>query len=310
MKQILSLTIFFVVALSGNVHAEESASTPFFILDSFVDLSFEPSKIELIISDTDGNLHKHQAVAFPLSEMTKEEGQKRYLVGGRIPGNLENYTSYCSLISGKNGESAFITPRDISSEDYSGNSSSELHAEVLAKRQELKKLRDDMDSATMKLKQLRLETANISDIAKIIEVEEDTKRIKESSSELSHDIITLKSAIESVKALPEPIQFERRKVLLTEQLSDLARAALEAEQGAFSRRKNTEADLDKKLALIDATRFDEVEDLEREFARLAGKPLESAGITNNTQPVPEALPNENSNLEKVEPSDYFRLDQG
>jgi hypothetical protein len=289
MKRLLSL--IFTLFNAAIVRAEGSK-----IVHDFVEISFKPVKAEAVVVDAEKNIFIIPAVILENSEISENKIPKSYIIGVKVDGLVEQPQLMSVVVYGDGTAEFASTIKDISSSDLISDSAIQLRDKILAERRDLSELREMLNSEVFNLKKLRLEAGRIADLGRIIELDEDTRRLKEAGDAVERDIASLKVSLEAVKDLKEPRRFERRKVVLTEQLSELAKAALAAEQSAPSMKKTSESDLDRKLALIDATRFDDLDELEREYQSLSGEVLPKS---------PESLPLPESR--DIQGADYMDL---
>lgn len=267
MKSILLMT-FFLSALPAYLLAED-----LIIIDELVELSFEPKHSSVFVSTSDGQLRKFPALVIPIGESGKSLNRKTYLIGALLSKLSATPVTMSIAAVGVNGEESNTPVKEIHISPNHNISAAVLREEVKRQRDKNSEIKSDLDKEILNLKQLRVDAAKMSDIGKIIEIEEETRQLRDANQALGRDIEILKAALSEVKELSEPARFERRKVLLTEQLSEMAKAALEVEQSASTRKRSTVSDLDKKLALIDSTRFDDLEELEKEYQNITGDEL-------------------------------------
>ncbi len=276
------------------------------IIDELVDLSFKPNNAVIYTSTGNGQIQKFPGVIFPIGEVGQSGNKKTYIIGASLSDLSGEPVTVTFSVFGDNGEE-FVTPvRKFVSSPILSSASSSLRESVSKQQKENLEIKSELDREVLNLKKLRFDAAKMSDIGKIIEIEEETKRLRETNQALGRDIDTLKAALQAVKDLSTPARFERRKVLLTEQLSEMAKAALEVEQSASSRKKTSVSDLDRKLSLIESTKFDDLEELEKEYRNITGHDLpetlpETDSIDNSPAPVAEP---------EVESSEYLNLKEG
>lgn len=292
-KVLISLLLFPVVV---NANPDDLK----IVISTEIELPFTPKNIVFLLSDSEGVIGKVGGVSLKLGEGEQHQGHNsRYLVGTEIS-HTPKIDSYSIIIFGEDDAYDFVPSQQIDpmQVDLVYNSIDNLRELVVRKRQTLIARKSELAEETMNLKKLRIDAADMTDIGRIIELEEETKRIQSASIALEGDIETLRQALQNVKLLPPPNKFEPRKSQLTTQLAEMAQAALQAEQGALRRKSSGLTDIDSKLAVIDSTRFDDLEDLEREYNLLTGKDVEELESS--------ALPVDTNNL-PLQSADYFNL---
>ena len=277
MKWFLFLVFIFLQSVASWAEGAE-------LIQDFIELSFHPEEAEAVVVDAEANIFILPAVILQSSDNSEKKVPKSYLVGVSVGGLVTTPRLVSIVVYGEGVAEFASTIKEISSDNLIGDSVSDLRGKILSERGALAELREMLNAEIFNLKKLRVEAGRIADLGRIIELDEDTRRLRDAGDAVERDIESLKISLEAVKDLREPRRFERRKVVLTEQLSELAKAALAAEQSAPSRKKTTESDLDRKLALIDATRFDDLDELEREYQSLAGEALPKSA---ESLPLPE-----------------------
>jgi len=293
----------------GSCLAENSSVINRSILDSTLLLPFEPKDACFIVYTSEG-IKKIPAVLTILPGVgDRLKGSKQYLVGGSIESSHAVTIQYVVSVNSQEGKNFLsqVYNLPISFAELPTNAEG-FRSLVISLRANLSTKKEELDQESMSLKRLRLSAANAAEIGKIIEVEEETKRIKEVSEALRGDIETLQNALNAVKVIPAPHKFEKRKYELNQQLTQMAKAALFAEEGARQRSKDNEMDLDKKLSIVDLTRFEDLDELQREYDLLNGnsnydqkiEPENPSLVESKSEPKTESS-------DMLESQDYFNM---
>ena len=317
-----------IVFADSIVQSSATGDSEDIIIDATIDLSFVPTKAYFLLTNSKGDVFKREGiVTSALSNGEVGVGVlSRYLIGTHVK-KIEEVVSYSVLLFGDNNAYSFVPPTTLSDlyKTTELNSSDRLRDLVLGKKEVLESRKENLNKQTVTLKQLRISAAQVTEIAKIIELEEESKRVRDASKELEEDILSLKTALEVVKSVSHPYRFESRKAQLTTQLAEMADVALKAEQGADKRKMGNELSVDQKLALIDSTRFEDLGELEREYERLMPNTSDSTisesdysndsidnttssvGDTESRELIPNGQPNANDAIKSEE---YFSLSEG
>jgi hypothetical protein len=269
-------------------------STP--VLKEMAEISFAPIRAVGVVVDEAGRVHFLPAVIHESGDQVEGGTLNSYLIGVDLSKINENIKLVSVTVTG-DGTAEAVTPiRRVGPNDILQISPENLRNEIKTKRADLASLETTLNKEVLNLKRLRADAGRIVNLGKIIELEDETKKIKESADAIERDIAALKVSIEAIKDIKEPRRFDNRKVVLTEQLSELAKASLAAEQAMPALKKTSEMELDRKFALIQSTRFDDLEELEKEYEVLTGQPFPQNADEWNDQ--------------EAQGADYLSLDEG
>lgn len=278
MKRILYFLTITSLAFLNSAQGE--------VIQDTVEIIFKPTKVEALIVFESGAVLWEDAVFFESQTKLSSSGGKVFVVGAQVDSNKGPLSVISWRLLGDGGADFSTSFKKIKEEDSIKNSAANLKGEILSERGNLKSLQSELSREVYNLKRLRVEAGRKADLGKIIQIEEDTRRIKDEVQAIARDIKNLRESLEIVKEMGEPARFEKRKVTLTEQLSEFAKAALAAEQSATTRKKSSEAELEQKLALIDSTRFDDLEELEAEYRAITGEDFtEAETLPQGAEPI-------------------------
>ncbi len=259
------------------------------VSDSF-EIIFKPVSVETLMVFDSGAVVKEGGVFYEANHAASSTGGRLFIFGAIIPSSFGTLTNIAWRIVGENN-AEYATPLKLIEknkliEDYPEG----IKRNIISRKSELQALNLELNREVFNLKRLRVEAGRKADLGKIIQLEEEARSIEDSISAISRDVENLKDSLEIVKEMKEPARFEKRRVTLTEQLSDLARAALDAEQSASSRKHSSQLQLEENLTIIDATRFDDLEELEAEYLSLTGKEFKAEGEPRDSE-TPDAATN-------------------
>jgi hypothetical protein len=118
------------------------------------------------------------------------------------------------------------------------------------------------------LNRLRADAEVIGGVSRIIDAKEEKQRIDLEIASIDKNIKSLDKLVQVARSRPAPRNLARREQQLSSQVTLLAAAAKDAENGENSRRGVAEQSLQQKLALVEQTRDDDIDLLKRELQSL------------------------------------------
>lgn len=239
-------------------------------------VEFEPEQVYFIAVDNRRGFNRTLGVAVPLE--SKEPGidheQRSWLLGSQVPveSKVESIR-FSVLLLGPDGEIEFLPLRKITlAEDPTARlSPPELREYLLERRALLKSWEVQFRAQEQSLGRLQRDAELIGDLGRIVELKHTLAEVEMEQEEVREQIEGLKRLLLSVKNVKTPAGFRSRERSLTNQLSLLAKAAQSAESGEFVRRSSAEEQLQRKLELIQATRYEDEDALARELEYLQSR---------------------------------------
>lgn len=268
-RQVTLLVSLCFILCDGVCALDNKQLGNYVIVDRLVEAPFELSDALLFIDFHDGNVSRFYATVVPVESDNKKNSH--WFVGTKVklPADVNDLTLSVIMLGGT-GEvlvaapTAWQAPRD----EKGALTPELLRAHLVEQEGVLKSWDVQIDAQKDSLRRLRADAEVIADVGKILDVREEIERSNIEIAAIDRDMLTLKTALQEVKKLPSPRNFSQREVQLTQQLAELAAVAKEAETNEFQRRTETEGDLQRKLEIIETTRFDDLESLERMYERL------------------------------------------
>ncbi len=212
------------------------------------------------------------------------------------PRLLDDCRVYSLLIEGTQGE-LFLSPsrrlasprRERSEEDALRRGGlEELRSFVIARKRVQRSFEMQIELQEQQLDQLRIQADTLADLKRMLEVQDEIERVRDSIQNVAKDAETLRRFIRLAKNLPTPKGFAQREALLTRQVSELADAATAAERMEGQRRAMAQSALERNLALIESTRYDDYDALQEELLALRRKRMQQE----RAAPPPQAGPTE------------------
>jgi len=315
MYRALAFKIFVFSALSlalavfGGSRAWSAAERPgvVIVLKEALQLDFVPEEGFFLVEFEGGGLQRVKAVIVPLFRTeAQEKGSEpglpgRFLAGARVVASAaEGRLQYSLILVGKSERYAFVGPKEMAlGASFAADTLDlvdNLRQQLLRRKENLRSLEVQIRTQEESLGRLRADADVIGDLGRIVEVKEEINKLNEESVGLDKDIQTLERFLKLALSGRSPKNFALRESQLTKQLAELAEAAKAAESGEIRRRSQSEQELQRKLGLVEATRNEDYEELQRTLIHLRKKRLEI-----------ERLPVIRSAVPHVEgPEDYVR----
>lgn len=236
---------------------------PFRPVDSFFLVSFDESELYLrvpaVLADLSGG-------------KSRTEGTLAvYAAGARVePPPEARAVTYHAVFLGPEGRLEFVPAEKIVlNEDTLRAATPEALREALLQRKgELGSWRMQAQAQEESLKRLRSDAEIIGDFGRIIDKKEELEKTRTDTESVRRDIENLRRFLRLAKGRSAPVNQVGREAQLVGQLGELAKRSSAVEMGEVRRRAGAEAELQRKLALIEATRGDDLGGLVSELTRL------------------------------------------
>lgn len=303
-QAVLAGALAAAVILAAPEPAAGARAQTSIMLKQSVEIDFTPNEAFFLVEFKSGGLRRVKALLLPpfeagaLPGKAQEETAGRWLAGAQVTapqrrGKLE----YSLILAGKSNRYAFFGPwqEDFSSQDGALDSVDNLREFLLRRKEYLHSLRVQLRAQQESLGRLRADAEVIADLGKILQVREESARVNQEALDLNKDIQTLEKFLKLARHSAAPVNFAGRQNQLTKQLTELSEAAKAAELGEIARRSLSEQELQKRLALVEMTRGEDYDSLQRELVRLRKQRLEM-----------ERLPAPNGRSAFESPQDYIR----
>ncbi len=152
-----------------------------------------------------------------------------------------------------------------------------MRALLLSRKDVLRSWQLQVRAQDESLERLRADADIIANLGRIVEVKEDAERFRQEAAALDKDITNLRRLFAITRDHASPKNFLGRESQLQKQLAELNHLHEELGTRNGQERSAFELDVQRKLALIEETRFDDYEGLQRELIRLRKQRLSLQG---------------------------------
>lgn len=232
--------------------------------------SFEPGDVHVLIELPSGSALRLKAVVVAASGTPEASGERRYVAGTKLPAGIENFLRYSLLIFGRAQQFELIPALEyeVASQPEYLQSTDRLQGHIDERREVLSSLRVQIESQEESLRRLRQDAEVIGNFGRVNEVNEEVLQARSDIENAEKSVAALEGLIKGAGRRPAPRGAVAREGQLTRQLSELASAAKRVEDAEQNRKASMEFDLQRKLALVEASRYDSFDELQRRLAVL------------------------------------------
>ncbi len=249
-----------------------------FVLNRTLELNFTPERAVFFV-DFSGEMPRRLAgIVLPaLGSEGGEAAPHKWIVGALLhpPAGCKK-VRYVLLVLGK-ARQFFFDPQvsvELTAETPEIISADDLRDRLLQKKETLKSWQIQLTAQKDSLQRLREDASVIGNLGRIIEVKDEIERTRMSMTSLERDLEHMRDFVKIARQRPQPKNYPLREGELTRQLAELAEAAKNAESQEFSRKSHAEGDLQRKLSIIEQTRNDDYDELQRELLRVRRQRLQ------------------------------------
>lgn len=242
--------------------AEEAA--PIF-LSHRLTLPFTPEDAFFLVEIPPAPVQRLHAEIVPLNA---ESGT--YVVGVKVRAANPAKVAYSILVLGKGNqfESVPLSSYEETLEDLPQRSSEALQDYFATRKEVLSSYNLQVQSQEASLRRLRQDAELIGGFDRVTETNDEVERLKADIAGADKSAQTMETLIRLASSLPPPKNAIARETQLTMQLGELAQAAKNAEAAEMSRKVGMEDDLRRKLAVVEAARFEDYDALQRQLDEL------------------------------------------
>jgi hypothetical protein len=264
-----------VVGVSiGLAEAPRDSAERGVIIDQSRRLLFRPLDVFFLVRFDDNDQYvRVPAVLFnaPEAKNQPDGAVALHAAGARIvPPEGVSSVSFHAVFLGAGGKLEFL-PRETIVLDEAGiqaNTNDAVREKLLQRKAELGSWRMQSQAQEESLKRLRADAEVIGDFGRILDKKEDLEKTRGDIASVQGDIENLRRFLKLAKGRTAPINQVGREAQLVGQLSEITQVSSTAEMSEVRRRAGAEAELQRKLALIEATRSEDLPALTTELARL------------------------------------------
>ncbi|MFM1847905.1 MAG: hypothetical protein RL417_1379 [Pseudomonadota bacterium] len=236
-------------------------------------LSFDPTEAFFLVAFDEDRVVRFPATVVRIStDGRRGDGSPQaYGAVARIRPPLDVKTvSFSAVFFGRGAQIEFVVPVSLSLAELRNRtvSTDRLREELLQRKAVLGSWRMQVQAQEESLKRLRTDAEVIGDFGRIIDKKEEIDRVKVDLGNVKGDIENLSRFLKLAKTRPAPVNQVGREAQLVKQLSEITQVSHSVELTEMRRRAGAEAELQRKLALIEATRQEDLAALTSELERL------------------------------------------
>lgn len=272
-RHLLTVCGFFA-ALSAFAAEPPAPTENGIFIDQSRRLTFEPSDAFFLVSFDAGRVLRVPAMIVRLEGESSVRGDVApvtYGAGARVrPPRGSSQVSFSTVFLGTANRLEFVPPTTLELSEASLNRSSTdtLREQLLQRKAVLGSWRMQAQAQEDSLNRLRADAEVIGDFGRILDKKEEIERAKNDLASVKKDIQNLDHFLKLAKTRPAPVNQVGREAQLVKQLSEITQVSHAVELTEIRRRASAETELQRKLALIEATRQDDLATLTSELERL------------------------------------------
>ncbi len=264
----------FLSALSAFAAEPPPPSDDIIFIDQSRRLTFEPNDAFFLVSFDEGKVLRVPAMIVRLEGESSTRGDATpvtYGAGARVrPPHGSSRVSFRTVFLGTANRLEFVPPstRELGDTSVNTSSTDALREQLLQRKAVLGSWRMQAQAQEESLKRLRADAEVIGDFGRILDKKEEIERVKSDLASVKKDIQNLDHFLKLAKTRPAPVNQVGREAQLVKQLSEITQVSHAVELTELRRRASAETELQRKLALIEATRQDDLATLTSELERL------------------------------------------
>lgn len=275
-----------IVGLFLLSYAKSSAAESSIFLDQVAEIAFTPKEAFFLLEVDSLPPKRIPAVFVPSPQINRNDTNfemQRWLIAAQttLASGTESI-KYSAIIKGAQRQLSFLPPKTLSHEERNSAelSASELRDQLISKKEVVQKLEAEREAEEQILQRLRADADVIANIGRIVEVKDESEQIKEELSSLDRDLANLGKFLKHDRLKPPPKNLVGRESQLTNQVAELAQAAKMVEGQEADRRAQAQLDMQRQLELVEATRFEDYDSLQRELVRVRKRRMDLERGTN------------------------------
>ena len=265
-NKVLSSALFSMLVLGAFVgfsagHAEARVLT----IAHEITVPFDPVEARMIVSGPSGSVFTTKASIARIST------QGKIVVTGKVvvPESVSKL-SVLSIVTSTAGVpfSAAKEIPSVSSDPQYLLDTKELSSRLSERQTVLESWKVRLAEQGSSLERLQDDADVIVNVGRIITAEDELKNINDDIERLSASLTLAQSRLEAIKNLPPPPLATRREAELSAELNELSRTLKNTEAAALQKISAASGELNANLALIEATKYQQIDPLLKELAAL------------------------------------------
>lgn len=269
--RLLTLTFYVVLLAAPGAQAKD------LILDAVLDCGFEPVEA-LFFVHRDGQSAVYPAALSELGSSEQQTSSARYLAMLPLPiEDLPQQLNASAFARAENGTGCFAE-LEIESQQELGrrlNYAVAIREKVADRRSQLGALGNEIKKSSEDIARLRQDARIIGRLGRIAQKESEIKLLEEKVNMLTQDLERLNGFLQQASMQSVPRNFVRRQGELTSQLEELATAGRMVEDNEQQRTQISQEDWQQNLALIEETRYDDINELTSQLEQLRAARIRS-----------------------------------
>lgn len=268
-----------VLALFVSAHevGADETTRVIFLEREFSEIS-EPSRVVFVTRSDDGVESVVPGVVAPSSQvvapndhLSNSAPRRSFFVGAKVPvSERAREIGFVAIAVSAEGIPSLSSPGKLVLAEANNNGSSpdELRKELLRKKEEFRNLSVQVNTQEESLRRLRADAGVVADLGRIVEVREQIEQARADLEGLEKDRSNLQDFVRLARSKPAPRNFVGRERQLVKHLGTLVDLTKDAETTETQRRGQATRELQRKVALIESTRSEDFESLQRRLIAL------------------------------------------
>lgn len=266
------LIVFFTfITYSSQMFAQEPKGNGVAFVDRIVSVPFEPVAAMMF-------LHQGNSIIAGTKGVIQESGKAagQYIIAGELSSDIPTTGDDLKLgilLFGKNGETTYKLPIPTTVEF--GKNGIELNDRLSRKISERNAIKASwilqVKAQDHALEELRGVADILGDLGRIVDIKQEIISANEKLADLEKDKAALSRFVSLAKSYPIPKNLLRRELELLSQLPELTKGGSINDTGEVKKRAQRQIELQKKLALIESTRGENIAKLRVELEQLRHK---------------------------------------
>lgn len=256
-------------AVSRFASADPATSDSVFLARE-LNLNFLPEDVFFLIREgSSGTMRRVPGVALSLGSRGTD-GPQKIIAAARVPRGSSGSLDFSVLVIGKANQIEMTAPQteDLLSRPPYFDTPEALHEEISSRKEVLTSFKLQVQTQDESLRRLRQDAEVIGNFGRVMEVSDDVERLRAEAAVIEQSSANLENLIRVASSSQNGKGSPAREAALTRQLAELAEASKQAEAGEINRKSGMEAALRAKLDVVESSRFEDKELLERQLAEL------------------------------------------
>jgi hypothetical protein len=267
-----------VASLFASTSAEAESTS--FTWAQEVSISGEPASAFIVTYATEGGVN-----IAPATILRTNVKNQVFLIGrAPLPSSAQNFVVLLGTAS-QTGEvaSASHVFQSGSDDPLALLDTATLKSTLEERRTALKSWETQSTEQAASLERLQEDADVIANVGRIVDAEDELGAIRADIERLSASLQLAQERISALKSLEAPSNFQRREAELSSDLNKLSTAVKSTEASALQKVSAASSELQQKVALIEATKSEHIDLLQRE---LDGLRKERAALESRVQVDP------------------------